>query len=110
MTHGLPIVRLAVHDTTLPDLALRVLLVLTEQLDPMEYRPVKHEVLAHVLRRRRQSIGFAMRELEQRHYLRAGIHDPLAPDCARSERPVWYRLPWSAEADGHRPPWAQKVA
>lgn len=106
MSDRLPIVRQAVHDTTLPDLALRVLLVLSEQLDPYEYRPVKHEVLAFLLHRRRQSIGFALRELEKRHYLRSGVHDINAPVAARSERPVWYRLPWSREHAEHRPPWA----
>lgn len=105
----IPIVGQAVLDTALPDVSVRVLLVLCEHLDPWDYRPVKHEVLSHLIKRKRQTIAFALRELEAQQYLRAGVDDPDAPEHARSLRPKWYRLLWSRELPAHRPPWSGLV-
>lgn len=100
-----PIVDQAAIDADLPDVAFRVLVVLAGRLDLNEYRPQKHEVLALVTSRKRQTIAYALRQLEDRGYIRAGVRDPLAPIEAQSERPLWYRLVWSREVLADRPRW-----
>lgn len=91
----LPLIEQAKLDPHLPDFPFRLLEVLVDDLDLLEYRRVYHEVYAHKMRRRRQSIGHALTELAARRYLFRGCDDPTASEEAQAARPIWYRLPWS---------------
>lgn len=103
-----PCVAQAAVDAAVSDASYRLLVVLAEHLlDPMEFRPLKHELVRTQFRRKRQTIAWGLKQLELTGYLRCGARDPAAPALARSERPLWYRLVWTREDPTHRPPWHQ---
>ncbi len=84
----LPIIRQAQRDLELGRLALAVFDVLRDQLDLVEFRPVKLQALADALERTRPRIIGALRELTTRGYLERG-------DVAWARGPRTYRLCYS---------------
>lgn len=105
-----PSVAQAASDPAVTDVASRMLVVLShELLDIHAYRPLKHELVRLRVRRKRQTIAFALDQLVRLGYLQCGARDPQAPLEARSERPLWYRLIWSREELAHRPPWSMRA-
>lgn len=74
----------AADDAELRDSALRVLYYLAyKQLDPVEWRAVKHLALATHLKLSVATIDRAIASLIQRGYLEAGTRTPGSPQVYR---------------------------
>lgn len=84
----------AARDRGLSPAALRVLLLswFAGLLELHDYRPVKVNMLSHLLGVSERAAARALHELEAGGYLACGADDPQAPAEARGDRPRWYRL------------------